>query len=402
MTEDDFKMKFFLFFITLYILKVSLGYSKDVCSDQKNLDVMRDLSSQLSPSQDEKIDCKTLNSSFMEFAKTLSLRVTEIQTSTNHGYYMGIKHYQKNGQNLQVAMKYFTDVYPEIFKNCNFIPGEPLKELPFLGEPQNICLSAAMHYELYVKDLGHDVSLEYARNEIRYALAQLPGGRSSQIMSFINDHCSNKSALTKEIDLYDIPIFKNNLESFKYFEHKDNKSIKKNLNKGLISKFETIKVPCSKALEKINEQSKHWHSMLSAMDTTIALASGENLRGKKYYQQFTYGYVDGNATNTLEIFDTILRLGSLILSSNGYLNQNIKTYETQCLIDSDASSFYNLIKKESFDFVIDQRANEVKTLNSSMDSIVAKKFNNFSAPALPQVPQAPAASSPGHASAQSK
>ncbi len=47
-------------------------------------------------------------------------------------------------------------------------------------------------------------------------------------------------------------------------------------------------VSCSKALEKIDNQSKHWHSMVSAIDFSYSLGSRKNMAGKSTYDIYSY------------------------------------------------------------------------------------------------------------------
>ena len=329
----------------------------------------------------ESLTCKALTEKYFEYSKSLSLIVTETSVITNFVYYTN---YQKNKKKIQImnqALKELKEEYPDLINNCKFTPGDVI-DAPFLGEPRNYCVTGPAYYAKMLDDTSPSRALVRAGNEVFYAGAQLPGGNESKIADYIKESCVSKDKKNLEVQIYDIPVFENNVENYKFFYA--NKEVENKLTEGKISKPELITLPCSKALDKIDEQSKHWHSMVGGIDAEYTLTKSRDALGRIMHPDYSYIYHKKHIVKGFNQFATIMRMSSLILSSDGYLNRNMQAYETQCISDVDASSLFKVQKRDSFDFVIAQRVNEIKTLNSSMDSIASKEFNNFQAPALPQ------------------
>ena len=123
--------------------------------------------------------------------------------------------------------------------------------------------------------------------------------------------------------------------------------------------------------------------MLTGIDSEYATGSRTNLKGETHYEHYSYTLATKKTIEGFNIFPTIMKFAAQILSSNGYLNQNIKSYEATCLAPTkDASGIYEIEGKEGLNFILQQREKQIRTLNASMDAIVAKEFNHFKAPEL--------------------
>lgn len=378
-------MRSYLFLSTFCISSLILAEDNSLCSNSNQANFISNLSKSIDRLTDETQDCKSLTMEYLDYTKSLSLRVTETEVVSSTTYFIAYKKYKKNNQTLREGLKGLGQKYPEVIKNCNFTPGDTI-DAPFLGEPANICLSAAVHYDLsLLKDHAKAMALGEAGNEIYYAIALQPGGNASKILNYVNTNCLEKNKADNDIQIYDIPVFENNLANFTFFYDKENKEIKKNFEDGKVSTLEKISISCTKALEKIDDQSKHWHSMVSAIDTSYALAGSVDMLGKKRVEQYTYKYTSSHAVKEFRIFPTILRMASLILSSDGYLNQNIQIYQSQCVskLDANSNALYEIEAKSDIDYIASMSNSELKNLQTSMDSIASKEFNNFKAPALP-------------------
>lgn len=93
-------------------------------------------------------------------------------------------------------------------------------------------------------------------------------------------------------------------------------------------------------------------------------------------------YIETAIIDEVIILPTIVRVASTILSSKGYVAQNIAAYKANCIADQEITGSPNNFKLSTLDSVIDIRATEKQNLQSSMDKIISTELKNFSPPSL--------------------
>ena len=103
------------------------------------------------------------------------------------------------------------------------------------------------------------------------------------------------------------------------------------------------------------------------------------------YKEYSYRYnLRAGTDSVVGTLITIVRFASTILSSQGYLAQNMAAYTSNCISDADASGLFqsNIISQDDFNFVINARKLQKEKLKNSMDAIINKEFNGFAPPPL--------------------
>ena len=325
----------------------------------------------------DSINCKQLFKNALDYTKAVSLRAAGSKVLTHHNYYHGYGlHKSKGFKTFKEGYKQLIIKLKEDFKNCAYKPGDKI-EAPFLDEPYDLCVLGFGYYHIRIasNENPEDAVLQ-AYNEVLFAKALLPGGMASKILDFTKNNCIDSAKTNQEIEIYDITIFKSSLDNFKYFHVEKDKDLGKNLKARIAPQFETMKTTCDKALNIIDEQSRHWHTIVNAIEATYLY-----LDPKKHKDNFSY--VKDHRIKEIHAFAPMIKMASLILSSNGYLKRNIDTYDSECISTyKDASGVYEIRSKKLFNYVTDLNTTIYHNLTPAHDRIVAKDFRNFSAPKL--------------------
>ena len=138
--------------------------------------------------EQDSIGCKQMLHVYLNYSKTTAMRSTEIQLMTNCTYYLNFKKYRKKPQKLKDGLEGLRGQYSHVMDKCNFTIGDPI-DPPMLGDPQNLCVLGAVHYELYVDENGYTNALGKAKNEMYYANAYLPEGNGLKLRNYPSNHC---------------------------------------------------------------------------------------------------------------------------------------------------------------------------------------------------------------------
>ena len=282
--------------------------------------------------------------------------------------------------NFAEAMEFIKVKFPAVIpRNCpELVPGKYKADPNFYGEPDiNICAIIAQRY-VSLKQSSENYSTGYIYSNIyNYILCNAvlkPNGIVNLLKTKIYNTCISNTE-SKKILLYDIMYHNSLMETYKYIS--SNEDVITKFDEHIPYKPKIIEVSCSDGYNLIEQQQKHWISIVTGADSIPSSSSSSKKMG-------TYSYVEKHPVVAFRPFKQLIQYSSLVLSSDGYLERNISSFKRGCIKEKNSVVLNGELDKGQIDVIISLDQENMKSLKEIMTDRRIKDFKGYKPDPLPQ------------------